>query len=456
MSRINFEWNIESQQIDRSDAEDPQLKLKRRRTLIRFLLLVAILLAAVGIGALAVRQRLIDVQTQFAQLLQDTVKAEVAAIRIGDLGAWLKLQSAVSDEWRRSQMALFRHYEARKAENSIELTGSIVSVQIDDTRARVLVQENIQGLPYLRLWFYRLSDGSWLHVPPDFSFWGEERQYTPTGARLTYQEVDKQFAIQVGDVIAEWRMRGCNLLNCGALPTIQIDILPRAAETITWADERSMHLRLRSPYVELARADLPFDGAYRLQVSKLLAKSFVQEHSRLESAIYPNDAVFLLDSAVNWLSEWLVGVDPGAGLIQSLAQNYGVESVARLLSILSSTDDMSIVREVLPVAIEEADLDWRGFIEWRLQTEAELIAARAEDAWLPLYDTSNETVRMVAYQRFNQNLPSQRFMVVDQVIWTTEEGDPQLKVTAESDYGDSTGVEVLLFNLVDQVWKRAS
>ena len=107
MSKIRFEWSIESQQIDRVDGEDPLAKRRRRRNLLRFLLLLALLLAMFALGALLVRQRLIDVENQFAQLLQDTVKAEVAALRIGDINSWLASQAADDESWIARQRAAF-------------------------------------------------------------------------------------------------------------------------------------------------------------------------------------------------------------------------------------------------------------------------------------------------------------------------------------------------------------
>ncbi len=454
MSKIRFEWNIESQQIDQSDGKDLQRKNRRRNTL-RFLSLIVLLLAAIGLGAIAVRQRLIDVQNHYAQLLQDTVKAEVAALRIGDLGAWLSFQSAGSEEWRSSQTALFREYEALKSAGAIELTGSIVAVKIDDARARVLVQENINGTPYVRLWFYRRDQAGWRHIAPDVSFWGEERQYTGAGIRVNYRAVDETFAQQLGQVAADWRARSCNLINCDALPILQVDISPNAPEAAAWINENNLHLRLRSPYADLARADLPFDGTYRLQVSKLLAERLLAEMSDFRAS-YPQDAFFLQESGLNWLSEWLVGVTPDGSLMHSLAQNYGEQAVVDLLSALNAPADMSILQEALPVAIETAGLDWRDFIAWRLNAEAELITARAENEWLRLYDTSEENVRLAAYQRFNDNAPLRAQRVVDQAIWTTDGGVTQLRVTVEYESGSETAVEIILFNLVKQVWKRAS
>ena len=330
MSRIRFEWNIESQKVDRSDGEDQQLKLRRRRNMLRLLLLILLLLAAIGLSALAIRQRLIDVQNQYAQLLQDTVKAEVAALRIGNMTAWLKLQSAESDEWAGRQRALFRQYEALKTKGTIELTGSIVAVHIDDARARVLVRENIDGNPYVRLWFYQRAEGGWLHVAPDYSFWGDGQQLQGSGISIKYREADQQFARQVGDVLEDWRRRSCSMLNCSDLPTLQVEVVPNAAESVAWTDQDAMHLSLRSPYFDIARADLPFDGAYRLQVSNMLAERLVKEHSGHESASHPYDAYFLRETAIKWLSEWLLDIDGRASLVGSLATNYGTEQVATI------------------------------------------------------------------------------------------------------------------------------
>ncbi len=456
MSRIRFEWNIESQKVDRSDGEDRQLKLRRRRNIFRLLLLIFLLLAAIGLAALAVRQRLIDVRNQYAQLLQDTVKAEVAALRIGDMNSWLKLQSDESDEWLGNQRALFRHYEALKTEGTIELTGSIVAVHIDDTRARVLVREDVNGNPYVRLWFYQRAEDGWLHVAPDYSFWGESQNYQAGGISVNFREADQQFARQLADVLEDWLRRSCNLLNCRGLSTMQVEVVPNAPGAVAWIDPDAMHLRLRSPYFNIARADLPFDGAYRLQVSKLLAERLVEEHSGYHSAIYPHDAYFLRETAINWLGGWLLELGRSEGLVQSLAIKYGSPQVAQLLTELGPKDDMSRLQQIIPDALELADLDWRDFIAWRLSIEAELIAARAENEWLRLYDTSEESARIAAYERFNRNAPTAYHSVIDQLIWTNEAAMPQLRASVQVGAGSDAEVEIVLFNLVNQVWKRAS
>ncbi len=456
MSRIRFEWNIEAQVVDVADSEDPHLRLRRRRTILRLALLVGLLLALIGLGAFAVRQRLADVRNQYAQLLQDTVKAEVAALRIGDLSSWMQLQSGENDEWISRQRNQFLQYATLKAQATIELTGSIVGVTIDETRARVQVLETISGIPYVRLWFYERSEGGWLHVAPDFAFWGDARQVTGEGVSIRYRAADEQFARQLGDVLVAGRARSCRFLDCSALPSIQVDIAPDAAEEVAWADERNLQLLLRSPYVDIARADLPFDGSLRIQVSSLIARRLAQAHSGLQSAAYPHDAFFLFEAAIAWLGDTLVGSETSGRLVPSLAQNYGDRRVAQLLTEVNPRDDMSILQQVVPVTLESAELDWRDFIAWRLQTETELVASRAESDWLRLYDTSDESVRIAAYQRFSNNAPMQLQEVIDFIILTSDAGMPQLQANVVFADGNVDAAESVLFNLVNNVWKRAS
>ena len=226
MSRIRFEWDIESQRIDRSDGEDPLAKRRRRRSIARFVLLLALLVAMIALGALVVRQRLIDVENLFAQLLQDTVKAEVAALRIGDINSWLASQAAEPESWIGQQRAAFQQYSDLKAAGAIELTGGILAVTIEGERARVLVQENIKNLPYSRLWFYRRTDSGWLHTAPDHSFWGETRQYKGAGLSISYRAVDQQFATDLGPALEDWLRRACAVFDCGELPVLAAEVTP--------------------------------------------------------------------------------------------------------------------------------------------------------------------------------------------------------------------------------------
>jgi len=455
VSRIHLEWEVEAERIAGADSEGPEAKRRRRRTCLVFLALGCLLAAAIVLGLLLLRQRAQDIERQFAQLLQDTVKAEVAALRIGDLYSFLAFQSADDPDWMNRQRATFQQYSGLMADGAIELTGSILSVEIDVDRARALVQENISELPYARLWFYRRGGEGWEHVAQDHSFWGEAQKLESSRVIVNFRDVDQKFASQVKDALTDWMGKGCGILDCAGLPRLQIDIVAAAAEDAVWLDEQNLRMQIRSPYIDIARADTPFNGRRQLLVSGMLAERLVDAHTGYLSAI-SGDARYLRDSAIAWLSETFTRLDSGATSIRSLATNYGDDKIASLLSKLSATSDMSLVREVIDWPLEAADLDWRDFVEWRLALESELLSARRQNEWLALYDTADENVRLLAYERYSRNAAPAQFHVIDALVWSAPDGGPQLRATVQAAGDNRPGGEVILFNLVNGLWKRAS
>ncbi len=456
MSRIRFEWNVESQKMERSDSEDIQAKRRRRRNLLLLAALIGLLLTTIALSLLFVRQRIYEVETLYAQLLQDTVKAEVAALRIGDLNSFLNAQNAEDADWIYRQRLMFQRYSDLKSNGAIELTGSILAVDIAGERARALVQEDIHELPYARLWFYRRSGDGWRHVAPDFAFWGDPESLETPEVLVNYRAADHEFARQVSAALQDWIARGCEILDCGDLPAMTVDIKPEAKDEVAWINEPTMRLVIRSPYVDIARADSPFDGRLQLLVSRMLAERLVNAHTSYLAAAYPHDAFFLRGRAIAWLSEEFTRLDSGAFLMRSIAENYGVDKVARLLAQLSATSDMSILEALFEQTLEDANFDWRDFIEWRLALENELSAAGRQNEWLNLYDTADESVRLIAYERYNRSESAQDYRVIDQLIWSKPDGSPQLRATVQISGDGGIAEEILLFNLVGGQWKRAS
>ncbi len=456
MSRIRFEWNVESQQMERFDSEDVEAKRRRRRNMILLAALIGLLLASIALSLLFVRQRIHEVETQFAQLLQDTVKAEVAALRIGDLNSFLNAQDSDDADWINRQRLMFQRYSELKSSGAIQLTGSILAVEIAGERARALVQEDINELPYARLWFYRRSGEGWRHSAPDFSFWGEPGSIESPDVLVNYRGADQELARQVSAALQDWIAKGCGILDCGDLPKLTVDIDPEAAGEVAWTNEAAMRLLIRSPYLDIARADRPFNGRLQLLVSRMLAERLVKAHTNDLAAEYPHDAYFLRGAAIAWLSETFTRLDSGAVLLRSIAENYGGDKVARLLTQLSATSDMSILEAVLDQPLAGADLDWRDFIEWRLALENELVNARQQNEWLSLYDTTDENVRLVAYDRYSSSAAAPYYGVVDQLIWSAPNGKTQLQATVQARGDNGARAEIVLFNLVNGAWKRAS
>lgn len=456
MGRIRLEWDIESQKISKRDGEDPAARRARRRNILTLLLLIGILIGMIIAGLLLVRHRLLDVQNQVEQLLRDTVRAEAAALRIGDLAAFLDIQRSATDEWPKAQRAAYQEYAAMKAAQDLKLTGNILAIAIDGQRGRVLVEEIVDGTPYAKLWFYwRYADG-WHHVPPDYTFWGEERRIESDTLQIQYREVDEIFAQQLNQSIAAWLEQGCDILKCESRPPLAIDIVTDAPQPASWADESQRRLLMQSPYVHGARADMPFDPARQLETAKLLAERLMHAQTGDLRSSYPHDVFQLRQSVHAYLVEQFAQVDVGAALIESLVSSYGIDKISQLVSLFAPTADMSIVQQVIPDPIGQANLDWRGFIAWRLSAEDQLIASRAESQWLKLYDLSQESVRAAAYERYRAALPPQPRQVTAQQTQTAADGTPQLRMTVRTGSGNTFRDHIILFNLVNAVWKRAS
>ena len=455
MSRIQFDWEVESQPVERFAGVDPHAR-RRRRNLLLLAALICALLAAFALGILLLRERALEVERQVAQLLQDTVKAEVASLRLGDLNSFLQIQDATDSDWISQQRLQFKHYGDLKAEGAIDLRGAILAVEIEGERARVLVQEDIKDLPFVRLWFYRRRGASWRHVAPDYSFWGEARVLESATVRVSYRAADHEFALQLRDALEDWIKRGCDLLDCGEVTSVSAEVAPDAAEAVAWIDEEAARLLIRSPYTDIARADWPLDGRLRLLISRMVAERLASAQAGNFDAAEQNDATFLWRAAIAWLSETFTRLESGGALMRTLALNYGDEKVAELLRRLSPASEISILSEVIGESLASAELDWSDFVEWRLTLEDALINAHEEDAWLSLLDTSDERARLAAYDRFAQNASPQAHEVIDQLVWSTPDGSPQLRATLRVNSGEDATETIVLFNLIDGVWKRAA
>lgn len=456
MGRIRLEWDVESRQIEKTGSEDPKLKWARRRNLLRLLFLIGVLLSFVVAGILFVQNRLLEVENQLDQLLQDTVRAEVAALRIGDFETFMQLQRSATDEWINAQQSTYRNYETLKTTTDIKLTGNVLATEIEGQRGRAIVEEIIDGVPYANVWFYwRYADG-WRHVPPDLTFWGDDQTLESDKLLIQYRTVDEVFAQQVNDNVSRWLDRGCQILQCPTIPQMTINIVTNSPESALWTNEATWELSIQSPYITGARADSPFDTDLQIQVATLLAERLINAQTSYMNMTYPHDVFQLRQSVISYLVEQFVRVDTNSFLMETIANQYGDDKIGQLVSLFTPTSDMSIIQQVVPPPIGQANLDWRDFITWRLATENELIARRSEGEWLNLYDTSEESVRVEAYNRYNANVPTQQQVAIEQQNLTSSSGLPQLRMTVRVGTGNTFRDEIILFNLVNGIWKRAS
>lgn len=464
---IQLDWEVESDSTNlQSVGEDPANKRARRRR--RWLLLFSILLilAVAGGVVLFIRYRLETRTAELEALLRDSVSAEIAALRIGSWNAFAEMQRSASEDWLQRQRVAFEEYQNLIAENeNVQLTGQILEVELDDPRARVHVQEIIDGVPYTRVWFYwRYTDDAnddgvidgWQHVPPDPTFWGPPGAANTENVTVSYQGVDEALALSMAERFQTWLTLACEALECGGtVPTVEIDIDPEGLAPIQWGSD-FWELHVASPYMDRARSDMPFSSEMRLSAAQMLAERLLLYTGGDFEPSPQSDAAYLREAVLRWLVGRMVMVDTGATVIESLAQNYGVDAVGRLLQALGPDSSIALLSDITGQPLTQSNIDWRDFFTHRLQAEQALITQRDDARYLQLYDTREASVLETAQRRFTQPPPQQIEAVLVQRADPSLGGDPQVIVTASISNGGQPREEPIFFRLVDNVWKRAS
>jgi hypothetical protein len=462
---IRLDWEIEAEQAHQAQTagEDPASKHQRRMARLRLLGFVGLVLFVLATIAALVIWRLRSVDQEIEQLLRDTVDAEVAALRLGDSNSFLAAQCSASDDWILAQQEAFNTYQSLMVERDVQLTGRILAVTVENARARVQVEEIIDGTPYTRTWFYwRYQDDrceGWRHVPPDYTFWGELRTYVGDGVSVRYRTVDKPMAAAVGLRIEEWLRTGCAALSCADdMPEVTIEIVADDALQVGWSVNDPWLLQLPSPYVTRARSDIPFELGMQIEVANLIAERLVSQASNGVQPTYPADVYYLRQAVISWLVGRFAQIDTHSFLIMSLAQNYGDDSIGRLLRAMQPDSDVRLLNAVIGVAsLEQANLDWRDFLTWRLTVEGELIERHDESSFLALYDTRDEVVRTTAYERFNGAPTGETRVVVSlSPLEMGIDGSPQVRAIVHIREGEALRQEEALFRLADGLWKRAN
>ena len=173
MSRVRLQWKVESREVDASDSDDPKALRSRRRAILRLVLLVVAVMLILAAAAFTMRRLAVQRQADLETLLRDTVKAEVASLRIGDINTWLGIQDGRDPVWRQSQQATFRQYTDLKARGEILFTGEIQELTIAGQRALVVVEEVIRDSASTQTWLYAFHEGAWRHVAPGAENWIE-------------------------------------------------------------------------------------------------------------------------------------------------------------------------------------------------------------------------------------------------------------------------------------------
>lgn len=376
---LQVDWEVEAERERVTvSGEDPEAGRARRRATIRFLLVLFGFLAIVGLiaGAVVVRWRYVTWQDE--QALRDTVASEVTALRIGDRNLFLTLQRSASEDWAITQSAVWDQYQELKQDQDVNLTGRIADMVIDDQRARVLVEELINGAPYGRVWFYWRYEDGWHHVPPDYTFWGSPRRINADGLTVQYQAFDQPVAEAVARTTAEWLQTSCAI---ACMDGLSIEIVPAPDLTTRWADNASASLMIASPFVREARLDLPFDPITQLEAANLLARRVVDIATSGQSFDPESEAEFLRRSTAAWLVGRYLNVASGSHLLDSFAQQYGNEAIGTLAQSLTPE---STINQLVTLAnansLADLPLDWRDYLTWLLTQEGFTVQVNSVEA----------------------------------------------------------------------------
>lgn len=456
---IRLDWEIESDRAQiQNSGEDPVTRRQRRTARLRLLVFVLGILLLIGAVFGLIAYRLETVEAEIQEALRNTIDAEIAALRLGDWSAFSAAQRSASREWLQAQELLFNDYQHLKMEHKVQLTGRILDLTVDDLRGRAKVEEIIDGVPYSRVWFYWRYDDGWRHVPPDYTFWGAVSRIEKAGLAVRYQAVDAAMGESLAARLDEWLRDGCAVLTCGSLPTLNVEIVPEVGLEVSWAQADPWLLQILSPLVGRARSDMPFDLDLQLKVGHLLAERLVATASNNFQPWYPNDASYFRQAVVSWLVGRFVKVDTGAFLLNSLAQNYDAAAIGRLLRALQPDSSLQLLTQITGVpSVEQANLDWRDYLTWRLVTADDLLAKRDEANYLSFWDTRDENARNQAYQLFTaQVVGDVKKAVISAPVERTPDGTAEIRAVVQMGEGEAATTEVVLFRFVNGAWRRVN
>lgn len=467
---IRLDWEIESEQNSFGGGEDPKAAKNRRR--LRFRLLVAMTLVFMLVGAIValVLARIDQIQQEDESLLRATVDAEVAALRIGNLNAFLDIQRSATQAWYDRQELRFESYQELKLNNEVRLTGQIHDVTIEDQRARVKVEEVIDGVPYTQVWFYwrydplidetgeEIEPGGWFHVPPDYTFWGDTNNYESQRVLVNYREVDAPLAESMGTQINDWLTFACAGIDCSGLPQIAVSIEVNDALNLHWAEMNPWQLRVPSPFMDRARSDMPFSPEMRVEVAALLAERLVAHATGNLEPIRNSDTDFLRQAVIMWMVGQFTQINTESFLIASLANQYSITAVGQLLNNLQADSRLSILGDITGTpSLDQMPLDWRDFLTWRLNVENERILAGDYNGLLTLYAPNSPDIEALVRARFDQVVTlADPVVVLVQGIGATENGAPRLLATVQTGAEGTTSQQEIIFSLIDGTWKRVN
>jgi hypothetical protein len=478
---IKLDWQVESEQTQVRASEDPAARRQRHAARRRLILFVIVLMSLIAlVGALAL-WRLERIDHQLRQDLIDTVQIEVTALRLGNFNNFMAIQRSSSNPFLVEQQREYEDYQRLKQVRRVELGGEVLDVAIDDRTGRVIVKEIIDGVPYKVVWYYWYyeDDGAsdqtgWRRVPDNLEFWGDPGEITLDAVRVTYHGLDADLAAALAPRAQDWWTQGCVILGCLAQPPqLHIDIVAAKPVTIEWAAYDPWTLRVVSPLVERARADIPLPPDLEQAITHQIALRLVRYAAGEVVPIAASDAAWLHDDLARWLTESLLANDGAAtstGFVGTLITQYGPGApgtVLRALGTNSTIDEMMAAITGVGMAFVDVNqlnaLNWQSFFQWRLELEASLLnGPDGSGAFLALYDLENfvlgDTAQTAQARLNDPAYAARRVPRVDAVTIARDQYGQTLAYvdTTRPDAGSAVSEQVIWRLVPGSTWKRAN
>lgn len=478
---IRLDWQVESEQTELRAQEDPEARQRRRIAQRRLALLIIAIGSLFCLAASLVIWRLQQVDNHYRGDLIDTVEAEVTALRLGDLDAFMRIQRSRSGPFLIEQTREFETYQKLKQTHRVQLSGEVLDVAIDDKTGRVVVEEIIDGVPYKVVWFYwyyeQDSSGEptgWRRVPDNFAFWGEERTLRTERTRLRYQALDEDLAQALSPRLEDWWSRGCLLLSCAQdPPVLHAEIVARPPGPAAWDASDPWTLIIPSPLVTRARADVPLPSDLEQTLREMVAARLTQHTAGDQALTATGDGVWIVSELGRWLSNRLIAghTAPAADptFAGQLVAQYGEPAIATLVNTLRALGPEApidaTIQAVSGVSLAQMSvdqlnqLDWRGFFQWRMQLERDLLAQPAlQDGFLWLYDMERADAASNATLRRQDPIYAMFDAPQVTAVGVTRDGGGQTFAVVEyvQDRAGEQVTETAFWRLSGGTWKRVS
>ena len=452
---VKLDWEIEAEQATYNNLGERPHDIRQRRANYRRVVLAVLIVAGLVLGVIGVfLARLWYVDSTIERQLRDTIAAETAALRLGDIAAYLYVQRSGSDAWMLGQADLFWQYQQAKLEGNLQLTGRVLDLEIDQNRARASVEEILDGQRYQVVWFYWRYEDGWRHVPMDVTFWGGDAVYEGPNVTVFYGRLDEALVQTLAPALERLWNQGCDWLACAAPPLpLIVQVMPDPTVGVSWSPDNADALRIASPLTGRARVDVPLEPELVRQVGAVLARRLIS-HARADLNPLPGtDAVFLKGALEDWLTGRFLG-DGGAlgsSFVESLVRAYGEGAVATLAHNLASDSSVAVLSAAFMSPLDALPVEWREFFQWRLALEPFLLAQGEYARLLALYD---ELAQNEAQVLINDPAAATRRPLTVLRVVIGPGSDGVSRAWAVVRYPDGSEGPIT-FRLVDGVWRRS-